>query len=374
MEPETAVGRVFFPQLTGIRFFAAFVVLCHHFAPDLPIAGFASLISRAGDAGVSLFFMLSGFVLTISNRKLDGSMVKNRPDYLVGRFARIYPQYFFSFLFCAPFVLATTFDKYPDHLAAAARLIVNGGAYLLLVQSWIPMLANAWNGPGWSLSTETFFYIAFLFITPPRPEALWKWAAASMAVLFGAAFMVQYVSGPEGLHFWYFFPPMRFGEFALGCCVAQIYRLNLYPRRMSDHSSILCVLCLFAVIVGGTTGNMLAARIATTLAWPMLILALAVGDGIFVRGLSVRPLIALGEASYGLYLIQGPMVYVFNLVTGRDPAPRFENGSEFLAYATMAILASLVLYYLWERPAERFIKRRWKLYRAASMRGAFSMN
>ena len=70
--------------LTSLRFFAAFVVMLHHFiSGSLGFAGAAH--------GVAFFFVLSGFILTSNYPHL--STWQDRRSFLLARFARIWPAH-----------------------------------------------------------------------------------------------------------------------------------------------------------------------------------------------------------------------------------------------------------------------------------------
>jgi peptidoglycan/LPS O-acetylase OafA/YrhL len=57
---------------------------------------------------------------------------------------------------------------------------IAGLAYLSLLQSWHPRVTNTWNTPGWSLSTEAFFYATF-------PLLLVGTLRSPLRLLFGVA-------------------------------------------------------------------------------------------------------------------------------------------------------------------------------------------
>ena len=371
MQDRIAPDHKKLPQLTSIRFFAAFAVVCHHFYPDRSIPWAKTLLDSAGDGGVSLFFVLSGFVLTISNRGMDGSLVRTRGDYLVNRFARIYPLYALSFVLCAPFVIAVTVARYPDFGAAAVRIGGNAAVYLGLLQAWIPPLANAWNGPGWSLSTETFFYIAFLFVVPPAARRVGLWVPVCVLVLLTAAAAAQYLTpGETWRHFWYFLPPLRFAEFALGMATAQVFRFRTYPSWLARFSGPTALAALAGVLVLAIWGNPITYRLATSTLFPLLILALALalalGNGVATRLLSWQPLVVLGEASYGLYLIQVPMMGWYVLVTQGVMLGALSSIADFAAYAVFAVSISVFLHYRFEQPVGAFIKSAWLTRRGAA--------
>ena len=76
-------------SLTGLRFVAALLVFGRHalllFA-GTPVAGVASVVLLPASAGVSFFFVLSGFVLAWCHRSEDSPR-----SFYRRRFARIYP-------------------------------------------------------------------------------------------------------------------------------------------------------------------------------------------------------------------------------------------------------------------------------------------
>src|SRR5690606_2917117 len=54
----------YFPALTGVRAVAAFLVFIHHMRPpDGVLPHFLQLYLTAGHIGVSIFFVLSGFLI-----------------------------------------------------------------------------------------------------------------------------------------------------------------------------------------------------------------------------------------------------------------------------------------------------------------------
>lgn len=351
------------PQLTGIRFFAAYLVLCHHFLYAPSGSRLHHFLDLIGDGGVSLFFVLSGMVLTLSNRTADGALRRDKGDYFVARFARLYPLYFLAFLLAAPFAIAATISGHAGLFAITARVAVNAIAYLSMLQSWVPWLANAWNGPGWSLSTEIFFYLCFVFIRPPEGKWLAIYAIVAGCILIGAASMAE-MSNDEGngaifYRSWMFFPPFRLGEFVLGIVIAQIYRKGLTPGWFIVLSAPIAVGAAVLVCAAASFGSIAGFRAATTLLVPAGLLALALSTGVLPRGLSHPWLLALGEASYGLYLLQAPIFYMCGAAfRGNWRSAPYAPG-EFLLYSLIAVSVSLIAYRYWEKPALRTIRAYW---------------
>lgn len=103
------------PSLTGIRFFAALAVLMFHSgATYFDRAGIPYPVAQLlhnGYLGVSLFFVLSGFILTYAHQddRIDGRFLG---VFYVARFARIYPVYLFALVLALP-VLIDRFQPEP---------------------------------------------------------------------------------------------------------------------------------------------------------------------------------------------------------------------------------------------------------------------
>ena len=91
---------VYFPNLNGVRFIAAFSVLIHHTEQIKYLMGLENnygnfFIKNLGKLGVGLFFVLSGFLITYlllseKQRRRDIST----KDFYIRRILRIWPLYF----------------------------------------------------------------------------------------------------------------------------------------------------------------------------------------------------------------------------------------------------------------------------------------
>ena len=133
--------------------------------------------------GVSIFFVLSGFILTYVYPELPNAQAAVR--FLRARVARIWPGYVATTIIAVLLYPAHIFGL--DWITRVARSLVN----LAMLQSWWPAgpFFYSINGPSWSISTEFAFYCAFPFLIyrfrkrlpltllsalPSRPErSLW---------------------------------------------------------------------------------------------------------------------------------------------------------------------------------------------------------
>ena len=341
------------PALTGIRFFAAIHVVLFHYAPGMP--AFARNIVANGYMAVGFFFILSGFVLaySYSQRKVEARR------FWTARFARIYPAYLAAFLLIAPAVVMRNLQD-PGKLAAA------GLAAAGLFQAWIPGLSLVWNGPGWSLSNEAFFYLLFPFVLPLLAglgrRGLWMVCGISWL----AALLPQLVLNREIAAY---FPLFRLGEFVLGVAAGILF---LNRRRVPGWllPATIAVLAGYLTFASSWVPAGLRGAIAAPL-FAMLVYALADPRGGRQQVLAWGPLNRLGEASYAIYILQSPVMAYWLLVTqGAQPGGvRTPMGwAGFLVYTAMLIAISLLCHSHIERPL-----RTWTLTpRASAPRGAMA--
>src|SRR5262249_34278414 len=119
------------PSLTGLRFVAAMCVVVSHAIPKIiPLEApptWLYLLATTSAAGMSLFFVLSGFVIYYNYSDSIGSPA-GLFIFFVARFARLYPLY----------IVGVTYELL-RHLSysnlAAAEIAIP--YYLTLTQSWL---------------------------------------------------------------------------------------------------------------------------------------------------------------------------------------------------------------------------------------------
>ncbi len=186
------------PALTGARCVAAMAVLLAHAAPTMVFQGnlfYMHLVVPFALFGMSLFFVLSGFViyLNYSTLFLERTFSNAFHDFAVARIARLVPAYFFLFL-----IVAAT-KSWSNVEAQGTNLYL----FATLTQSWLPVGAGdqhaiqlfAGMAHTWSISTEFFFYLAFpivVFLFPParRPRRAILQAVAFAAFSIGVLYVV----------------------------------------------------------------------------------------------------------------------------------------------------------------------------------------
>jgi peptidoglycan/LPS O-acetylase OafA/YrhL/uncharacterized membrane-anchored protein len=149
--------------LTGIRGVAAmWVILFHGYAYIGPLLGGPDRVQvpiiRDGYLGVDLFFILSGFVLSLAySERFQRNFKSGIIEFFFARVWRIFPLHWVCL---AIFVLLV--EAFPENFWGPGPFTLGAlVASAALVQDWIPSTALAWNHPAWSLSAEWAAYLLF---------------------------------------------------------------------------------------------------------------------------------------------------------------------------------------------------------------------
>jgi peptidoglycan/LPS O-acetylase OafA/YrhL len=350
--------------LTGLRFLAAFDVVLYHFArPALP--GWAYPVKNvigSGYIAVSLFFLLSGFILSYSYLAQDGALRGTPRNFYVSRFARIYPAYLLGFLLAAPGNIFISLHV--NHLAVAvAKLFTGGFLVLTLLQAWTPWTAWAWNFPAWSVSVEAFFYLLFPWLGP-RLARLRASACLSLALGLwilslvppSIFYLLRGWTGPPQLgdHLQMaieFTPLLRLPEFAIGILLGRAYTSGRFHRFRGKSLPFLAALSILAIVAfcPWIPQPFLEGSLLTPL-FAVLIVTLAHGEGFLARILSLSFVVLLGEASYGIYIFQIPISSVL-----RVPPP-LASIRTLVFYCAALITVSILSFRFVESPLRIRIK------------------
>jgi peptidoglycan/LPS O-acetylase OafA/YrhL len=351
--------------LTIARFFAALGVVWYHFARTAIVPYRAALrgLVGSGHAGVTFFFVLSGFILTYVYYKRDMGTQLELRNYIAHRVARIYPVYMLAWAFFGSVALLIGYRL--------VGFVGWGGLAALLVQAWIPSAAHHWNWPGWSLSAEMFFYACFptLLIWSGRMSTRHLWLSLIALSLANAAHIeLIYRFGDDLIargtpfedsvtSYLSRLPLLVLPLFAMGVVLARSFvRMEVRPVTPPWLLATIVVIVLATLSVYADAAVTRYRDFLLAPEFCVLIFALACTrvDG---RGLVTRASIALGKASYALYIIQMPLWIAWQLVlkeTGET-----HSILEVLLFSVLAIALSLAIYELVERPAERFIRARY---------------
>ncbi|MBR8401613.1 acyltransferase [Burkholderia cenocepacia] len=345
------------------------LVLLHHFNIAYPLRDTAlarvlgwdtiHAIVRNGNYGVTMFFAISGYLITSNARRRWGSLgALDVRAFYVSRIARIVPCLLLLLALVNGLAAAGVpiFTNHAPQGIAVSYWLVN----LASLTFWMNVLLGAYGwvnyalGVLWSLSVEEVFYLSFplLCIALRRDTRLFAFWLLIAAI--GPVYRYTHPGDEGGFLYAYF---ACFDGIAIGCCTAL-----LAERARWQMLAAAPVQWLVAALMT-----------ALYLAWPIAqshvfgVSAMALGTAVLLigahaehapaHGRLLAPLRWSGRLSYELYLFH--LIVLGALRTLWPPSVTQGDGKLALLVAYLALSAgvSAVIARGYATPLDRFIKR-----------------
>jgi peptidoglycan/LPS O-acetylase OafA/YrhL len=310
------------PTLDGWRGIAILLVLFDHFQDSL-VGHYAAPWAQTGQHGVTIFFVLSGFLIT--SKLMEGPIDLKR--FYLRRFFRLMPA---AWTYLAMIIIVDRFTG--AHLTSLPGVV----ACLLFFRNFSGNAGGGVTGHFWSLSLEEQFYLVWPWILLLAGVRRCRWIAAAGAIACAA-------------YRWFNW---------------EYYNRNLFNGESQVRADALLAGCLLALLLADARIRSAFARWSKFFTLPALVAMLfciarfhwmpplfecvAIAAliaatalhpaSVFARPLSFPALAWLGTISYSLYLWQE----FFTL---------FQKPVAMFVAMPIAALAS---YYLIERPCVRF--------------------
>lgn len=325
-------------NLQIIRGISALLVCCFHFKEYINFEGFAlgNLLFQKGSIGVPIFFVISGFIMTFTTKKLNFASGWDLKTQIVSfykkRVIRIVPLYYL--LTIAWMVPGGSFFLYFSG-AEGSRLFHS--LFFLPEKDTFPVLYL-----GWSLNFEMFFYLIFglsLFFRQRRYYFI---------VLF---FLLTFALG-------LIFPPQN-AYLAMVCSHLNLYFISgisiahlLEKVKFSRTAALFIIIsgvALFGIYFFGIVAieNIYLVLVIITL----LVLAFLLMDFVF-QWKGNKFLVFLGDISYSLYLSH-PFVEIF---FRRFKIDGYLNIPYLILKLIIAIGVAAFLYYFVEKKITHYLK------------------
>ncbi len=296
--------------LDGLRAVAVVAVLLFHLDLSWMSGGFL---------GVSLFFTLSGFLITrllLDESARTGGVALRA--FWSRRLRRLSPA---ALVVLAIIAIASLWSVFEG-----ARLRGDLGASLGYVANWRFATAESTyaelftSTPSpvihfWSLAIEEQFYLLFplLFVVLSRRRA---WLLPGLTILTVASVVAAFLT--ESRNLGYYGTHVRAAELLIGCLLAVVVtRAGWLERRSVTSTTLAGSVALVALVVAMVSvsssddwlyrGGLAAVALVSS----VVILAVARG-GVLARPFATRPMVALGRASYSVYLVHWPVIVAMN--------------------------------------------------------------
>lgn len=339
----------YYPYIDGLRALAVLAVMLYHLhGPWLP----------GGFAGVDVFFVISGFVVSASLAGFQGQGLGRFAGYFYARrVTRIFPALIVCLLatalFSALFIPAAWLSAVNPQTGFYAFF---GLSNFILAKSGRDYFAPATDyNPythTWSLAVEEQFYLIF-----PLLFAAWLVGGRGRAVSVGLLAIGTLAS--IGYALWalsnnpiagFFLAPGRFWELAAGVLLYQALsqrnqHATAQPRPGLSLLALLLVLAAF--IVSRPEHFPFPGALLAVAGSVGLIACLHQRAGVLHAVLGAPMLVAIGRMSYSLYLWHWPVFVLFRWTCGlHTPATR-------LAAVALACLLAYASYRWVENPLRR---------------------
>lgn len=343
------------------------LVLLHHFniaypLRDTALAGFAGwpllqAIARNGNYGVTIFFVISGFLITRNALERWGRLDAIRPiPFWVLRLARILPTLALTLVAVDALALGGL-PLFGNRAGSAVSLWTANAAalgawmnVLVIREGWI----NYVLGVMWSLSVEMAFYLLFPLTCGLLRREAWLSALAALLIVVGPLYRLANQGNGEA---WLYGYLACFDAIAIGCCAAVLSQRQAWPA-------------LRRPIVRPFAGVAMA---ALYLAWPISqsnvlgVSAMALGSALLLLGrpavtpsspsVAWRLLRRCGRDCYEIYLLH---LLVLGLLRTCMP-PTYYQGSTrlglLLAYFVGSTLLGALVSHSYSTPLNRYLRQ-----------------
>ena len=295
----------------------------------------AGLIPSGGSLGVSIFFVLSGFLLMCrSNEQSMVSSPLRNLKYSCNHIKKLYPLHLVMTVVALPLL----FHTWWDHTNAALNIGARVGVNVLLIQSWFPWesIRYSMNNLSWFLCCMVFLYFMFPMIHNwiVKIRDVRKKIALSLgiwALMWILGYLANYFVGQNGLSpsfcqgLTYNFPIYRLGDFFIGCIAGSVYKqtdLKLSKKVYTIIEAVVLAVSIAFVLINwsGIVLESLGRRFWESvpalipLSIIIVVLFMKCGGGI-TQFLSKTIFVKLGNISGEAFLIHElPMTYMAMII------------------------------------------------------------
>lgn len=338
METDEASGRRI-PELDGLRGIAVLAVCAVHLAPPWPQR---YLGLSFGWAGVDLFFVLSGFLITGILRRSRGASQYYLAFY-ARRARRILPPALLVLTAAATIAIITGRVNWPIFAmyAAFTTSLISRGWWAPQLEG-LPRLSGLALSPMWSLSVEEIFYLIWAPAVRHGTRAtLGATALAAIIVAPLLRFGLHAPTAPEQYLFVTRMDALAWGALAALGMEEDVAASTRRWVAWALATTLSGTIAIIALTGGGDPGRRLFAVGGYTMldATCAAVLIAAVARPDRWSWLRRPMLVYAGTISYTLYLVHLPMRHVASLVLGSVQQQTAAAGT--LALALSVLIAAL---------------------------------
>jgi peptidoglycan/LPS O-acetylase OafA/YrhL len=334
-------------SLDTIRAFAIIIVIISHWSPENPVK---KIFIPAGDFGVTLFFVLSGYLITsilLAAKATGQSKLHIIKNFIIRRCLRIFPVYYLLIIILI--LLDFPFGK--NHLI-----------YILTYTSnFLVIKERTWNSFShtWSLSIEEQFYLIWPWLILFIRDKYLKYLFIS-SVLISIISVFIYVRVLQ-VHFYPVFTSCCFDAFGIGAAYAYARLKEDRLQKLLKYLRValpVALLIYFTERISRSLGIRLPIisfeRTIDSVICLWIIHGAVSSKNLWIKKnvLENKFLNLIGKISYGIYLFHYPLPFFFNKGISKLQIvfPSLQNilGNVFFDKILMSILLFILSYLSFE--------------------------
>lgn len=339
-----------YANIQALRAVAALMVVWAHLKEIFPSNEIVKSLP-SGIAGVDLFFVISGFIMVVSTERRNTNPVR----FIINRFIRISPLYYLFTLFM--FTLATV-------APSLLKSTQNDVGELVLSLLYIPFFKSDGNiyptfFLGWSLNYEMFFYVVFAIAMSFGHQARILLTAIIISLLVVIGYLLPSVI--EGGAAIFSYTRSIMGDFVLGMLIARFS--PLLGKTAANRTGL-----FVAILIIGAAGIIFTRQIFGVAAadvkvinpttdtffrygiFSAMIVAAAVALESTGRKVTNRLLLAVGDASYSLYLVHFLVASFAIVIANKLQLSDLMRALLCVPTVILAVIAAYACLVLVERP------------------------
>jgi peptidoglycan/LPS O-acetylase OafA/YrhL len=348
-------------QLTFTRFIAIVGVLFFHGGGGVYVQALGAFLPTAlltsATTSVTYLYVLSGFVMSLVYYRPGEKFALGK--YWISRILRLYPLYIISFLLVCYY--------YMDYIARVKpqKILVN----IFMLQAWWPPYAQSFNYAAWSMTVEFFFYAIFpFFIMWAYRQSIKKLISVSI-ILWAISQILHNILWigyfPEYENFLVYFPFFHLSSFILGAVGGIWFLREGRGQVVAPHTSLsvlmgsVLLVSIYIVLSSKSAQLPKGLELMTGLLAPVLtvvVAALALDKSRLSIFFNYPALVALGDTSYGLYILHVPFIWIYERVLENSS---LANPQLIFSYTFLPLMigAGLLIHYYIDSPLRSWLKK-----------------
>lgn len=352
-------SQVYLPGLNGLRAIAAIAVVISHVTNMLNWFGLENKINnevynyKFGEYGVTIFFTLSGFLITFLILKEKESIGTVRiKDFYIRRILRIWPLYYLiliiSIITILIFKVSFITESIPYYVFLAANVP-------FILHTTLPLLAHYW-----SLGVEEQFYLVFPTLAKLPNRKILTYSFFFIVLYFGIKLLIYFIQKTTGKQFMVYEAIMvlRFHIMAVGVVSAILYYYkNKFFMFITTHKVVqmLSWLCVVLLLINKFHISSVINHEFISLVAVCLIMG-QITRSSFIN-LENKIFDFIGKISYGIYVIHMVLILYLSSLFGKLSNSVFNYILVYLTVLACTIFFSWISYEFFEK---KFLKMKEK--------------